>query len=156
MYNVYSYIEPSLKALLNELHPVRVSWYNIGLQLDIPHTTLDCFKLNYSDPSDLMREMLKCWLDTAVDPRPNWEAVFEALMSPSVNKTSIAEQLKSKYCARLRHEMKESNNLGDVENSKGMATYLSYDLSVPRSAQENRLQFLSVVVANTAKQKWQH
>ena len=69
-----------------------------------------------------MREMLKCWLDTAVDLRPTWEAVVEALMSPSVNKTSVAEQLKSKYCARLRHEMNESNNLGDVEKSKGMAT----------------------------------
>ena len=73
VYKMYSFpnicicTEPSLKTLLNELHPVRASWYKIGLQLDIPHATLDCFKQNYSDQTDLMCEMLKEWLKTAVD-----------------------------------------------------------------------------------------
>ena len=90
--------EPTLKALLNALHPVRASWYNIGLELDIPHTTLDCFKLNYSDFSDLMCQMLVHWLKTAVDPRPTWEAVVTALRSPIVNEWFVAEQLESKHC----------------------------------------------------------
>ena len=119
MYNVYSYVEPSLKALLNELHLVRASWYNIGVQLDIPHTTLDCFKQSYSDPTDLMREMLKCWLDTAVVPRPTWEAVITALRSPIVDKKSVAEQLESKYCKPVG-KMKESNHPDDMEHRKGM------------------------------------
>ena len=92
-----------MKALLNVLHPVRASWYNIGLQLDIPHTTLDCFKQNYSDQSDLIREVLKCWLKTVVDPSPSWEAIVTALRSPSVNEKSIAAQLESKYCTPVQH-----------------------------------------------------
>ena len=114
---IYCYVEPTLKALLNELHPVRGSWYNIGLQLDVPRTTLDCFKLNHSDPSDLMREVLSSWLDTAVDPRPTWKAVITALRSPIVGKMSVAEQLESKYCAPVRQE---SNSHGNVEQRKGM------------------------------------
>jgi len=120
MYNVYPYIEPSLKALLNELHPVRASWYNIGVQLDIPHTTLDCFKQSYSDPLDLMREMLKCWLDTAVDPCPTWEVVIAALRSPIVDKKSVAEQLESKYCKPVGQKMKESNSPDNMEHRQGM------------------------------------
>ena len=86
----------SLKVLLNELHPVRASWYNIGLELDIPHTELNCFKQMYSDPSDLLWEVLKCWNKT--NPDFTWEAVVRALRSPIVDKKDIAEQLESKYC----------------------------------------------------------
>ena len=86
--------EPSLKALLRELHPVRASWYNIGLELDIPHTELDYLEQNYSDQ---LREVLKYWLKTAVDPPPTWEAVVIALRSPSVNEKSIAAQLETKF-----------------------------------------------------------
>ena len=111
------FTEPGLKALLNELHTVRASWYVIGLQLDIPHTTLDCLKQNHSDPSDLMREVLKYWLDTAVDPRPSWEAVVAALRSPIVDKKYIAEKLESTYCASVQH-VKKSNSF--TEKSAGI------------------------------------
>ena len=103
------YPEPSLKALLHELHPVRASWYNIGLEFNIPHTELDCFKQTYSDQTDLMREMLKHWLKTAVDPPPTWEAVVTALRSPLVNEKKVAAQLDSKYCAPVQH-MREKPN----------------------------------------------
>ena len=104
--------EPTLKALLNALHPVRASWYNIGLELDIPHTTLDCFKLNCSDSSDLMREMLVHWLKTTVDPLPTWEAVVRALRSPIINEWFVAEQLESKHCLPVVQ----------VEKSEGIST----------------------------------
>ena len=113
------FTEPGLKALLNELHTVRGNWYLIGLQLEIPHTTLDCLKQNHSDPSDLMREVLKYWLDTAVDPRPSWEAVVAALRSPVVDKKCIAEKLESMYCASVQH-VKESNGFTKMEKSAGI------------------------------------
>ena len=116
--------EPSLKALLNELHPVCASWYKIGLQLDIPHATLDCFKQNYSDQSDLMCEMLKHWLDTAVDPPPTWEAVVTALRSPIVDKKNIAEQLESKYCAPIQQTRNEPSSPTKADKSEGQATQL--------------------------------
>ena len=122
-----AYTGPTLKTLLNELHQVRTSWYNIGLQLDIPHTTLDCFKQNYSDQSDLMREMLKEWLKTAVDQHPTWEAVVTALRSPSVNEKSIAAKLESKHCApiQLMHIGEESNSPTNIEKTEGTATFLA-------------------------------
>ena len=107
----------SLKVLLKALHPVCASWYNIGLELDIPHITLDCFKLNYSLQLDLLREVLRHWLDTAVDPRPTWEAVVTALKSPIVDEKYIAEQLESMFCAPMQC-VKESTK---VERSEGVA-----------------------------------
>ena len=103
--------------MLDELHPVRASWYNIGLQLDIPHTTLDCFKQNYSDQTDLMCEVLKHWLDTAV---PSWEAVVTALRSSIVDKKNVAEQLESKYCSPVQCMMEVTNSSTKVEKRQGI------------------------------------
>ena len=63
----------------------------------------------YTDPLELMREMLKHWLDTAVDPHPSWEAVVRALRSPIVNKKKVAEELESKYCAPVQHVREKSS-----------------------------------------------
>ena len=114
------YVEPSLKALLHELYPVRASWYNIGIELDIPYTTLDCFKQNYSDQLELMREMLKHWLKTAVDPPPSWEAVVTALRLPTVNEKNVAGQLESKHCAPVQHTQKKPNSVNEVKKSEGI------------------------------------
>ena len=122
------YTEPSLKALLNALHPVRASWYNIGLELDIPHTKLDCFTQTYFDPSVLMREMLKHWLDAAIDPSPTWEAVITALKSPLVDKSDIATKLELKYCAPVPGSRHESNSPATLENSEGISTSSFYAL----------------------------
>ena len=100
---LFTHTEPTLKALLNELHPVRDSWFKIGLQLDIPYTELICFRKAHSDLADQMCEMLMHWLNTAVDPPPSWEAVVTALRSPSVNEMTVAAQLESKYCLLMQH-----------------------------------------------------
>ena len=50
----------------------------------------------HSDTLDLMMEMLKHWLQTAVDPRPTWEAVVKALKSPLVNEMKLAAELECK------------------------------------------------------------
>ena len=113
----------SLKVLLDALHPVRASWYNIGLQLDIPHTTLDCFRQNSSDQSDLMREMLKHWLKTAVDLRPTWEVVVIALRSRSVDEQYVAEQLEIKYCTHGKKD--ESDTISEYMSlSEGIVILL--------------------------------
>ena len=85
------------------------------MQLDIPHTTLDCFKQNHLDQSDLICETLKEWLKTAVDPPPSWEAVVTALRSPAVNEKHVAARLEEKYCAQVQHVRDE----GKVEKTEG-------------------------------------
>ena len=64
----------------------------------------------YTDPLELMREMLKHWLKSAVDPHPTWEAVIGALRSPLVNEKNVAEQLELRYCAPVRHVSEKSDN----------------------------------------------
>ena len=121
-YFSYMYTEPNLRVLLNELHPVYYSWYNIGLQLSIPDYTLESVKQMYLNPSDLMREMLVRWFRMAVDPRPTWEAVVTALRSPSVDAQHLAEQLESKYCTLI---LAESNNPITSKTEKSKGTYFS-------------------------------
>ena len=117
--------EPTLTALLNALYPVRDSWYNIGLQLGIPHTTLDCFRQNYSNQSDLLREMLKHWLDTAVDPCPTWEAVIAALRLPIIGKKKVAKQLEAKYCVTVQHQ--SNRPTANMEIDGGTTNLLFYN-----------------------------
>lgn len=108
--------ELCLGKLLNELHSVCACWYNIGLQLGIPHTTLDRFKQMYLDPLDLLREILKHWLKTAVKPRPSWEAVVAALRSRCVDEQVVAEELELKYCSpvQLVSPTKAEENEGTI------------------------------------------
>ena len=112
--------EPNLKALLNELHSVRASWYKIGLQFDIPHTELNNFRQISSDPMDLLCEMLVHWLKTAVNPPPSWEAVVNALNSPIVGEKTVAARLESKYCLPIEDMVDEPNSSTKVEGSEGI------------------------------------
>ena len=68
-----------------------------------------------------MRDVLKHWLDTAVDP-PTWEAVVTALKSPTVDKKKVADQLESKYCAPVHCVGEKSDSPTKVEKSKGIYT----------------------------------
>ena len=70
-----------------------------------------------------MREVLKHWLDTVVDPPPTWEAVVTALKSPTVEKKKVADRLESKYCAPVHCMGEKSNSPTKVEKSKGISTY---------------------------------
>ena len=90
--------------------------------MNIHYTTLDCFKQNYSDQTDLMREVLKHWLDRVFDPPPSWEAVVAALKSPTVDKKKVADQLEIKYCAPVHCLGKKSDSPTKVEKSKGIYT----------------------------------
>ena len=85
--------------------------------MEIPFTTLDCFKQNHSDQLEIMRETLKHWLKTAVDPPPTWEAVVMALRSPIVNEMSVAAQLESKYCTPEQGESSHPTQMEKSEDS---------------------------------------
>ena len=106
---------------MNELHPVRTNWYNIGLELDIPYTELNCFREMYSYPLDSLREMLIYWLKMAVDPPPSWDAVITALKSPIVGEKNIAAQLESRYCPPLQDESKSPTK---AEKSEGTLSFI--------------------------------
>ena len=133
--------EPTLKALLNELHPVRASWYMIGLELDIPHTELDCFQRKYQ--VDLLCEVLKYWFRTAVDPRPTWKAVVAALRSPIVDEKYVAELLEEKYCEPVLCMGDKFSSHTKVERSEGTCN-LGATLVVSRPSTGRKTNYPSV------------
>ena len=124
---LFTCTELTLKALLIELHSVRVNWYNIGLELGIPYTELNCFRKMYSDPSDSLREVLIHWLGTAVDPPPSWKAVVSALRSLIVNEMNVAAQLESKYCPPMQDIM-DTSSPTKAEKCEGILSF--HDLGV--------------------------
>ena len=73
-----------------------------------------------------MCEMLKYWLDTAVDPPPTWEAVVTALRSPIVDKKNIAELLELKYCPQTQQNKQDPSSPTKAEKSEGQATELKH------------------------------
>ena len=71
----------------------RTQWYNIGLGLALSVGSLDAIKLNNQGQCDpCLREMLSEWLKRR-HPRPTWDALAEALRSPSVGYSHLAEEL---------------------------------------------------------------
>ena len=124
---LFTHAELTLKALLNKLYPVRARWLEIGLELDIHHTDLICFRERHSDFTDSMCEMLIHWLKTNIDPPPTWEAVVIALRSPIVNEMNVAAQLESKYCPSMQHMMDKSTSQSTkMEKNKGTIQKLFY------------------------------
>ena len=69
----------------------RAKWYNIGLELEIDSGTLDVIERNSKDIDSCFRAMLTTWLKM-VDPKRTWEALAEALRSPTVGYEHLAER----------------------------------------------------------------
>ena len=89
-----------LATVLNDIFPCRAKWYNFGLQLRVAAGTLDCFKVQYSDPGDQLREVLRTWLTTSESP--TWGAMIEALKGPTIEETQLARELQQKYYSSVQ------------------------------------------------------
>ena len=84
-----------LAAVQRKIFAVRTEWYNLGLELGQRPSTLDSIAVQYSsDPSQCFRQVLKVWLK-GVDPRPTWQAMVNALKSPTVARPQVAEQIQT-------------------------------------------------------------
>ena len=70
-----------------------MKWYNIGLILEISVSTLDSINVTgFQNPDNCVTAMLKEWLNNGKPPR-TWATVAEALRSPTVGFSYLAEQL---------------------------------------------------------------
>ena len=84
-----------LAAVQRKLYDVNTKWYNLGLELGLRPPTLDSIKTNYSgDPSQCFCQVLNEWLK-GVNPLPTWQAMANALKSPTVAHYHLAEQIQS-------------------------------------------------------------
>ena len=110
-----------LGTILTELHPARTGWYNIGLQLLLPVTDLQCIESEYKNDHDsCLRQMLIKWLEMGT---ATWETLTKALQAPIVQaegNMARAENLQKKYCGEGGEE--ESHGKGKKRKISETAT----------------------------------
>ena len=86
--------ELDVRALMNELIAIAHKWFNIGIQLRIDYHILKGFEQQYKDnPSRCLLEMLHYWLNGNGKSCVKWETIIEALRSPLVSESGIADKL---------------------------------------------------------------
>jgi len=84
-----------LAAVQRNLFAVRTEWYNLGLELGQKVSTLDSISARYSGkPNECFRQVLKEWLQ-GIDPPPTWQAMVNALKSPTIAQHQVAEQIQT-------------------------------------------------------------
>ena len=82
-----------LQKVQNRIWEARAQWYNLGLGLEITAGPLDAIELaNMGKPDHCFRAMLTQWLRRD-SPRPTWSALGEALRSPSVGLSHLAQEI---------------------------------------------------------------
>jgi hypothetical protein len=92
LYHIGCLGQSDLRRVQNTLWDARPQWYNLGLELHLTSATLDSIQLaNQQDPDRCFRAMLTKWLRG--HQRPTWSALAEALRSPSVGLSHLAEEI---------------------------------------------------------------
>ena len=84
-----------LDLLTQELRPAQYKWESIGEELHY-YFNADDIHRKYSDDGDRLREMLSTQLQS---PYPiTWRNIVDALRSPGVKESQLADELEAKYC----------------------------------------------------------
>ena len=87
-----------INAVRKELHGIRDRWYDVGMEHDLDHGTLESIKQNFQDVSDRVCEMIASWLKE-IHPPPTWKALVNTLESCVIGEEQLTQRLRSKYCA---------------------------------------------------------
>ncbi len=82
--------------MLDELHEFQAKWEKIGLGLGVTRGILEAIKLQYQDPLDCLRAVLREWLKSL--PGPSWEGLVQVLRRPAIGERSLATKLEMKFC----------------------------------------------------------
>lgn len=82
----------SLRNVRDFLYDIRLRWYDLGVELEIPCEELDRIKdANRDDHAACLREMIKVRLRFPDDPL-TWSHIKEALSAKAVNELELAKQ----------------------------------------------------------------
>ena len=88
-----------LKKVLNSLWEARAKWIDIGIQLDMKVQSLEAINHDHNEVGSCLRVMLTDWLKQ-VDPPPTWEALVDALKSPTVGCAHLAGTIEKTHCKK--------------------------------------------------------
>ena len=96
-----------------ELYEARTKWYDIGLALKVPVTTLDSIEGQFDNHSDKLREALKVWLKTAREP--TWQDVVGVLKSRVVGEPKLASDIEAKHCTTAETGQASGQTIPEVQ-----------------------------------------
>ncbi len=85
-----------LVTVLEELIGACAKWENIGLKLGLTSGILAAIKGPYKEPQACLRDMLREWLSTGLEP--SWQSLVQVLRSPIVSEETLARVIEVKYC----------------------------------------------------------
>ena len=84
-----------LDLLIQELTGVKQKWYEIGVGVGL-NVTVDKIRSKYSDPDVCLRKFsIRLQKDYTTI---TWRNIVDALRSPGVGESQLADQLEAKYC----------------------------------------------------------
>ena len=86
--------ESDLDLLTQELSGVKQKWYEIGGELGLP-STVNNIRHQFSDQDVCLREMVRKRLQRG---STTWRNIVDALRSPRVKESQLADQQEAKYC----------------------------------------------------------
>ena len=94
-----------LDLLTQELKSVEKHWENIGQGLGHDENNLRNIRTSYSTSHERLKETLHRWSEgklglnhTYVGRVLTWRNVVDALKSPGVKESQLADELEAKYC----------------------------------------------------------
>ena len=70
----------------------------IGLKLKVPNYIVEGIHQTYQQPKDRLYYIVLEFLKQ-VDPEPTWTAIADALKSPLVGFSRLAQKIERKYCS---------------------------------------------------------
>ena len=120
-----------MAGVQRRLYVVKTKWYNLGLELGQRVSTLDSIDTKYSgDPSQCFRQVLKEWLK-GVNPPPTWQAMVNALKSPTVVQYQVAEQIQTELSPALSVQSPSLRppSTSAQPNPKSLGLYFSFSTS---------------------------
>ena len=88
--------ESDLDLLTQELRPVQHKWRSIGRELYYYAFSADDIRRQYSDSDVCLKMMLRERLQPYYTT--TWRNIVDALRSPGVRESQLADELEAKYC----------------------------------------------------------
>ena len=81
-------------AIFEELLEAMNQAYMLGLKLNLPSHEVDAIRNTNPDPRDYLLQVILAFLRRA-EPRPTWRVIVDALKSPTINLTALAERVEA-------------------------------------------------------------
>ena len=88
-----------MNTVRNEIHDARSKWYDIGLELKVPKSTLKSIESRYEDDKACLREVISVWLRAG--DNPTWESLVDALRTRVVDEPNLAAELEAKCYSEI-------------------------------------------------------